>query len=77
MTYTSQVNKKSPVFMRFFRVLSGRMGVRGSRRARRMTSDRQISPDFTLLCGLGVIGDETVFTEEQGARAFQDFQKGE
>jgi hypothetical protein len=52
MTYTSQVNKKSPVFMRFFRVLSGRMGVRGSRRARRMTSDRKISPDFTLLCGV-------------------------
>jgi hypothetical protein len=57
MTYTRQVNKKSPVFMRFFRVLSGRMGVRGSRRARRMTSERIISPDFTLLRGFGVIDE--------------------
>jgi len=57
MTYTSQVNKKSPVFMRFFRVLSGRMGVRGSRRAPHMTSERIISPDFTLLRGFGVIDE--------------------
>ena len=39
MTTTRKGNKKYPVFMRVSRVLSGGAGVRGSWRARHMTSD--------------------------------------
>jgi len=39
MTTTRKENKKYSVFMRVSRVLSGGTGVRGSRRARDMTSD--------------------------------------
>jgi hypothetical protein len=57
MTTTRTENKKSPVFMRVSRVLSGGIGVRGSRRARHMTSDWKNPPDFTLLRGLRVIDE--------------------